>query len=127
PLKRVQAGNRVADEMGHLWLQELPLGGRDRRMELEEAWLRHQVEKYPNDAQTHMHLGAVRLARLDPSEGATELQSSLRLSPQNAEARNLLGSAMLAQGRTPEAIAQFRLALNSRPDYHNAQYNLGRA
>ncbi len=127
PPKRVKAGNRVVDEMGHLWLQVLPLGGRDRRLELEEAWLRHQLVKYPQDVDAHMHLGAVRLARLDPSEAATELQTSLRLKPQNPEARNLLGSAMLAQGRTAEAIAQFRLALKARPDYHNAQYNLARA
>jgi tetratricopeptide (TPR) repeat protein len=127
PPKRVKAGNRVADEMGHLWLQVLPLGGRDRRMEFQEAWLRHQIVKYPNDPDAHMHLGAVRSARLDPSEAATELQTSLKLRPQNAEARNLLGSAMMAQGRTVEAVAQFRLALKLRPDYHNAQYNLARA
>jgi tetratricopeptide (TPR) repeat protein len=127
PPKRVRAGNRVVDEMGHLWLQVLPLGGRDRRLELEEAWLRHQIEKYPNDADAHMHLGAVRIARLDANEGASELETSLHLKPQNAEARNLLGSAMLTQGRTGEAIIQFRLALKARPDYHNAQYNLGRA
>ncbi len=126
PPKRVRAGNRVTDEMGHLWLQVLPLGGRDRRMELEDAWLRHQIEKYPADADAHMHLGAVRLARLDPNEASTELETALRLKPQNPEARNALGSAMLAQGRTAEAIAQFRLALKARPDYHNAQYNLAR-
>ena len=127
PPKRVRAGNRVVDEMSHLWLQVLPLGGRDRRMELEEAWLRHRIAKYPDDAEAHMHLGAVRLARLDPSEAATELQTALKLKPQNPEARNELGSAMVAQGRTAEAIAQFRLALKARPDYHNAQYNLARA
>jgi tetratricopeptide (TPR) repeat protein len=127
PPKRVRAGNRVVDEMGHLWLQVLPLGGRDRRLELEEAWLRHQLVKYPNDFDAHMHLGAIRLARLDASEAATELQTALRIHPDNPEARNELGSAMLVQGRTAEAIAQFRLALKARPDYHNAQYNLGRA
>jgi len=127
PPKRVRAGNRVADEMSHLWLQVLPLGGRDRRMELEEAWLRHQLTKYPSDFDAHLHLGAIRLARLDPSEAATELQVAVKMKPQNPEARNELGSAMLAQGRTAEAIAQFRMALKIRPDYHNAQYNLARA
>jgi len=127
PPKRVRNGNRVVDEMGHVWLQVLPSGGRDRRVELEEAWIRHRLEKYPADFSAHMHLGAIRLARLDPSGAAAELQSAVRYQPQNPEARNLLGSAMLAQGRTAEAIAQFRLALKARPEYQNARYNLGRA
>ncbi len=127
PPKRVRAGNTAMDEMGHLYLQVLPRGGRDRRVELQEALLRHRIEKYPTDYEAHMHLGAIRLARFDPSGAAAELQLSLRGLPTNPEAHNELGSAMLAMGRNTEAIEQFRMALKLRPEYPNARYNLARA
>ena len=55
PPKRVRAGNRTVDEMGHLWLQVLPRGNRDLRMELQEALLRHRLVKYPSDPEAHLH------------------------------------------------------------------------
>jgi tetratricopeptide (TPR) repeat protein len=127
PPKRVRAGNRVVDEMGHLWLQVLPRGGRDLRMELEEALIRHRLEKYPTDYLGHLHLGGIRLAKLDPSGAAQDLEQAVRIEPKNPEGHNMLGSAYSALGRTTDAIAQFRLALAERSDYQNARYNLARA
>jgi len=127
PPKRVRAGNRATDEMAHLWLQVLPLGGRDLRLVIQEALMRHRLEKYPDDFAAHFSLGGIRLARLDPSAAAGELQQAVRIEPQNPEARNLLGSAFSGLGRTSDAIDQFRLALKIRPDYQNARYNLARA
>jgi Flp pilus assembly protein TadD len=132
PPRRVMAGNQATDEMGHLWLQVLPkstpgrLNG-DRRMELEEALLRHRLEKYPDDFMAHFKIGTLRLARLDPPGALAMLQTAVRLDPNHPEARNMLGASLAALGRTAEAIAQFRLALKGRPDYPNAQYNLARA
>jgi Flp pilus assembly protein TadD len=132
PPRRVMAGNQATDEMGHLWLQVLPRTGPgrvngDRRMELEEALLRHRVEKYPDDFMAHFKIGALRLARLDPPGALAMLQTAVRLDPNHPEARNMLGASLAALGRTAEAIAQFRLALKTRPDYPNARYNLARA
>lgn len=127
PPKRVRAGNTAADEMAHLWMQVLPAGARDRRMELEEALLRHTIAKYPDNFAAHLHLGAIRLARLDPSGAAAQLETAVHEEPANPEARNMLGSAFLALGRTPDAIVQFRAAIKARPDYENARYNLARA
>jgi len=132
PPRRVNAGNQATDEMGHLWLQVLPktapgrLNG-DRRMELEEAVLRHYLEKYPDDFMGHFKLGTLRLARLDPPGALAMLQTAVRLEPDHPEARNMLGASLAALGRTAEAIPQFRLALKGRPDYQNARYNLARA
>ncbi len=126
PPRRVMAGNQSTDEMGHLWLQMLPHGTGDGRMELEEALLRHRLEKYPDDFMAHFKLGALRLARLDPPGALSLLQAAVRIEPDHPEARNLLGSALAALGRTTEAMDQFRLALKTRPDYGNARYNLAR-
>jgi len=127
PPKRVRAGNRTVDEMAHLWLQVLPRGNRDVRIELQEALVRHRLAKYPSDPAAHLNLGAIRMARLDPQAAAAELQTGVRLQPANPEGHNMLGSALAALGRGSDAIAQFRVALKLRPDYQNARYNLARA
>ncbi len=132
PPRRVVAGNQSTDEMGHLWLQVLPRGAplrekADRRLELGEALMRHRLEKYPDDFAAHLHLGAVRLARLDPAGALVMLAVAVRVQPDHPEARNMLGSALAATGRTTEAIEQFRAALRLRSDYGNARYNLARA
>ncbi len=43
PPVRVKAGNRSEDEMGHLWLQVLPVeqteNGKDARLLFEQDWM----------------------------------------------------------------------------------------
>ncbi len=132
PPKRVVGGNQATDEMGHLWLQVLPRSGSplekgDRRIELEEALARHRYEKYPGDFAALFEMGAIRLARLDPSQALVLLSAAVHIQPDHAEARNMLGSALAAVGRNTEAMEQFRAALKARPDYGTARYNLARA
>lgn len=127
PPKRVKDGNQATDEMGHLWLQVLPVGSGDRRMELEQAILLHRLDKYPNDFEALLHLGTVMLSRMNPNGALPMLQGAVKSDPQSPEAHNFLGSAFASLGRTQEAMAQFRLALSLRPDYPNARLNLGNA
>lgn len=132
PLRRVVAGNQATDEMGHLWLQVLPkpdmISARgDRRMELQEALMRHRLEKYPGDFEASFEIGALRLARLDPAQALPMIETAVRIQSDDPEARNLLGSALVAVGRNTEAIEQFRAAVRLRPDYGTARYNLARA
>lgn len=53
--------------------------------------------------------------------------AAVRIQPEHPEARNLLGAALDAVGRTAEAKEQFQFALHLRPDYVNAQFNLANA
>lgn len=123
---RVQAGE------ARVWLQVLPKPDAksvrgDRRMELEEALLRHQLEKDPNDFTAHFQIAELRLARLDLAGALEMVEEAVRLRPGDPEARNLLGQALAALGRNTEAIEQFRAALTARPDLQVARYNLARA
>jgi tetratricopeptide (TPR) repeat protein len=127
PPKRVRAGNDATDEMGHLWLQLLPRGAGDRRRELAEAWMRHRVEKYPNDFSSNLQLGALELSRLNAAGAASALGVAVRMKPDDAIAHNLYGSALQTLGRSREALEQFQIAVRLKGDFVNARYNLARS
>ncbi|HUB32945.1 MAG TPA: tetratricopeptide repeat protein [Bryobacteraceae bacterium] len=127
PPRLVMGGNRSVDEMAHLWLQVLPRGAGDRRLELQEALMRHRLEKYPNDFAANFNLGALSLARLNVAGAVGMLENAVRLDPARPDAHNMLGAALARVGRVPEAIVQLRMALAERPDFVNARLNLAGA
>jgi tetratricopeptide (TPR) repeat protein len=127
PPRRVRSGDQSTDEMAHLWLQVLPRGPGDRRRELQEAVLRHQLEKNPSDFGANFNLGAVMLSRLNARAAVTMLETAVRMQPERADARNMLGLALATTGRFAEAIAQYQRALNARPDLASARFNLANA
>lgn len=126
PPHRVFSGNQSTDEMAHLSFQLLPRES-GKRSALEEAYMRHQLEKYPDDFQAHLWLGALKLSRLDPSGAVTVLREAVKLQPNQPEGHSWLGVALGALGLSREAIEQFRLALKIQPDYIPARYNLAKA
>jgi hypothetical protein len=127
PPRRVRAGNQATDEMGHLWLQILPRGAGDHRRELQEAVMRHRLDKNPNDVVAHMNLGAILLSRLDPQAAISELRLAARLESNRPEVHNMLGLGLATLNRNAEAIGEFELALRARPDYASARFNLATA
>ncbi len=128
PPRRVQGGNQATDEMAHLWLQILPQEGPgDARAEIETALLKHRVEKYRDDFDARISLGALLLARFDPAGAVTVLEQAVELDPKHEEARRFLGSALEAVGRSTEAISQWRIAVELRPGDMEARYDLARA
>lgn len=127
PAKVVNAGNQATDEMGHLWLQLLPRGRGDHRRPIQEALMRHRIEKYPGDFSARLNLGAILLSRLDAQGAIESLQAAISLDPKRPEAHNMLGSAFRNVGRFADAMAQFRLALVADPSFVDARYNLATA
>jgi len=124
PPERVKGGDRSIDEMAHLWLELLPRGPGDRRRELEEAVMRHRLEKNPKDFAANFNLGAVLLARLNAAGAVSALETAVAAGPARAEARNMLGLALERVGRNAEALAEYQIALKLRPDYVAARFNL---
>jgi Flp pilus assembly protein TadD len=131
PPKRVVAGNQATDEMGHLWLQVLPVSSpgskTDPRLILQLALMRHRAAKDPGDYLAHFNLGAALEAMGKPAEAIAEYRRVLELRPEDAVAHNNLGAALQSMGNTEDAIAEYQRALKAQPDYLQAHYNLGSA
>ena len=127
PPRRVRGGNQATDEMAHLWLQVLPRGGQDRRPELQEAIMRHRLEKYPGDFTAQFNLGALMLARGDRADAIPYLRGAIAARPDHPVALNTLGAALLPAGNVDEASGLFERALKTNPRYTNARYNLASA
>jgi len=127
PPKRVRGGNQATDEMAHLWLQVLPRGGEDRRMELQEAIMRHRLDKYPGEFTAQFNLGALMLARGKAAEAVGYLRGAVAVQPEKPVALNTLGAALLSTGDTGGAAGMFERALAANPRYTNARYNLASA
>lgn len=129
PPKWVHSGNRASDEMGHLWIQVVPLhpktGNVDSRMVLQEGLMRHWLAKYPGDFVAHFNLGSVFQAEGKMDKAMTQYQDALAARPRSATAENSLGTVLEAEGKPAEAVAYYRRATSYRPDYADAHYNLG--
>jgi len=129
PPQRVRGGNRAVDEMAHLWLQVLPAttasDSRDPRVTLQEALARHHIENNPGDFEAHYNLAAMLQLRGAAQEAVEQYQQALALRRADATVENALGGALLASHRIPEAIAHLTAAVNARPEYFDAHYNLG--
>lgn len=128
PLRRVVAGNRSVDEMGHVWFQVLPdqVGNGDPRLILQEAVMRRRIEKYPADFVAHFNLGAALEAQGHPEEAMKQLSEAVEIRPASAMARNNLAVALFEAEKFGAAEEQFRQALRLDPGYQNARYNLAR-
>ncbi|HUI41614.1 MAG TPA: tetratricopeptide repeat protein [Terriglobia bacterium] len=129
PPRRVVAGNRATDEMGHLWVQVLPrqaeIGGKDSRIILQEAMMRHWLAKYPDDFVAHYNLASALASEGKLDEAVTNFAEAARAQPTDATAENGWGAALEAQGNLSAASAHYREALRLEPDDPDALYNLG--
>ena len=85
----------------------------------------------PNSTAAHINRGIALKdkSQLDDKgqldEAIAEFRKALQIQPDNAYARNDLGTALRAKGQWDEAIAEYREALQIKPDYADAHYNLG--
>ena len=120
PPIRVRAGNRSVDEMGHLWLQVLPVNvppnSPDPRLLLETAWMQDRLRKAPNDTLALYNLAAALTAEAKYSDAAKTYQQVVNLDPKDARAWNGLGVALENSGDWQERAAGVQESLRCRPE-----------
>jgi len=74
-----------------------------------------------------LNLGVTHLDLNQAGRAAEVFARAIRLVPTMPEAHNILGCALLGEGRISDARAHWEEALRLRPDYPAAHDNLGRA
>jgi Flp pilus assembly protein TadD len=124
PPKRVMAGNQAQDEMGHFWLQVLPVGDGDQRPVLQEALTQQRLAKYPADFSANFNMGDLLLSKDNAAAAVPYFQKALDAQPDSPLAASELGVALVDAQKLPEAREQFKRALELDPKYADARYNL---
>jgi Flp pilus assembly protein TadD len=134
PPIRVKAGNRSVDEMGHLWLQVLPVsvigtkeGGakEDPRALLEKAWMENRLRKDPSDHTALYNLAAVDMNEGEYRSAAGLFQQALDRDSDDALTRTALAAALDGAGDWKQAEAEYEKALAIDPANANARFDLG--
>ena len=111
PPKRVTGGADAASEMGHLWLQVLPVTEGDHRAELQESVSVQQIKKYPDDFTANFRMGDLMLSRNQAAEAIPYFQRAAESDPRSVLAATELGTALFSARRLPESEAMLRHAL----------------
>jgi len=124
PPREVKGGNQATDEMGHLWLQVLPVGDGDQRAVLQEAFMRQRLEKDPADFNANYGLGDSLLTKGDAAGAIPYFQTAFQANPRSVVAATELGVALFAASKLAEAEEQFKSALAIAPDYADARFDL---
>lgn len=145
PLERVVWGQRSSDEMGDLWIQVLTANEGDRQTlnndylpkmlaeDIVGSEMRIRVE--PNRVALRDDAALQYLMANQPEKAVTHFRAAMALAPGAAETHfNLATALTLAATRAraatgmsmlDEAVAEYRRALDIRPDYAAARTNLG--
>jgi len=124
PPREVKGGNQAIDEMGHLWLQVLPVGAGDQRAVLQEALMRQRLEKYPDDFNANYNLGDAILNKGDAAGAIPYFQAAFKTNPRSVVAATELGVALFSASKLAEAEEQFQTALAIEPGYTDARFDL---
>lgn len=124
PPKEVRGGNRAIDEMSHFWLQVLPTASGDHRAELQEALMRHRLDKYPGDFSANFNLGDIMMSQNNPVAAVNYFRLAVQADPNSAIAAGELGAALFATDNVYEAEEVYKRALELDPKYIDARFNL---
>jgi tetratricopeptide (TPR) repeat protein len=124
PPKEVKGGNQARDEMGHLWLQVLPVEGGDQRAKLQEGLARQRLAKYPDDFAANYTTGDLLLTQGNAAAAAQYFETASKSDPRSVLAATEWGIALFSSSRLPEAEQQFKRALSIDPAYTDARFDL---
>ena len=91
------------------------------------TFFRALVADAPRSARSHRELGLELSEENRSDEAVAEMETSLRLAPDEAMTLYDFGNVLMKAGRHPEAITAYERALERMPDLASAYVNLGNA
>ncbi|HAM73663.1 MAG TPA: hypothetical protein DCM86_18675 [Verrucomicrobiales bacterium] len=106
--------------LAHLAATELEL----QKLPEAEVAAQKALAVAPDDAAALYMLGIIRLRQEKIDDAVDALSRSARANGQNPATQNSLGVALSQKGLREPAETAFRKALQIRPDYADAHYNL---
>jgi tetratricopeptide (TPR) repeat protein len=124
PPRHVTGGNDARSEMGHLWLQVLPVSSGDQRAALQESVVKQKLAKYPDDFIANFNMGDLLLTQGDTGGAIGYFEKACKAEPQSALAASELGVALFTSKKMSEAEEQFKRALAIDASYVDARFNL---
>lgn len=124
PPQRIVFGNNAKNEMGHLWLQVLPVEEGDQRAVLQESLMRQRLEKYPNDFSANYNIGDLLMSKGDAAGAIPFFEKAAGAQPDSLVAATEWGVALMTAGRATEAEGQFMRALKQDARYTSARFGL---
>jgi tetratricopeptide (TPR) repeat protein len=127
PPKEVRGGNQAKDEMGHLWLQVLPVAEGDQRAVLQQAVVTQRLVKYPDDFGANFTMGDLLLSDDKPQQALPYFEKAAKANPQSIVGATELGIALFSAGRPGPAEEQFKRALTLDASYTDARFDLASA
>ncbi|MHC5024160.1 MAG: tetratricopeptide repeat protein, partial [Planctomycetota bacterium] len=92
-----------------------------------ERHLRRAVELDESSAAAHARLGTALARQQRPDEAIARFRMASSLGTLDAESEAAWGTVLLQQGDAAASIDHFRTAVQLRPNYVGAHYNLGLA
>ena len=92
-----------------------------------ETLFKRVLTASPNAVATWNNLGALYMVANRSADAADALRQGLAINPDSAIAHNSLGVAYARLGKIDLAVAEWRRALELRPGFPDAEFNLERA
>jgi Flp pilus assembly protein TadD len=130
PPVRVKAGNRSVDEMGHLWLQVLPVdqkpGTADPRILLEQAWMQEKLRKDPKDAAALFNLAGAYMGEGEFQRAIATYQRELEVDVNDPRSLTALGAAFEKAGDVQQAAGTYEKAIHQNEKQMDARFDLAR-
>jgi tetratricopeptide (TPR) repeat protein len=104
----------------------LILLGKAGRFEELAAVFERAAAQHPSADELHYNYGVALMQNHRPVEAGEAFRRTLQINPLHPQAHNNLGSVLELEGNWQEAEAHYRSALDSRPDFRLARFNLAR-
>lgn len=91
-----------------------------------EKFLRQAIELKPDMPQAHSNLSVVLNDQKNSTEAIAEARKAIAIDAKQPIYQVVLGNALAESGDLKAAADAYKTAIQLRPDYENAHYNLGR-
>ena len=140
PPVRVTNGNRSVDEMGHLWLQVLPVESSqpaasasppdarasqpDARAPLLRAWMENRLRKDPSDPTALFNLAALDLGAGQVADATALYRRASAARPADVRIATAYAAAVARGGDWQQAQQQLEEAVARDPGYAEAHFDL---